>query len=151
MFSRYKDKFTYKTYGYRWFSKLSDATKEEINRFTEEINKLEAQYRCSYTVFNIYHDNVRFYPFWNEPNQLQIIHPNDWKDLQKLESKDVTLPVKIDKINQRKGYGIRASRNIFEKELVAVYSGVVMSSVHSQKANALKDYCLAAFDGPGVQ
>jgi len=37
------------------------------------------------------------------------------------------------------------------KDLVAIYSGVVMSSVQAQKVKSLEGYYLAAFDGPGVQ
>ena len=66
-----------------------------------------------------------------------------------MEKKNVTLPIWIDDI-PGKGKGLRASRDLRKWDLVAVYSGVVMSSVHTQRAH-MEGYYLAAFDGPGVQ
>lgn len=49
-----------------------------------------------------------------------------------------------------KGKGLRASRNISELELIALYSGVVMTPVQAQRFPYLKDYLVAAFEGPGT-
>ena len=50
-----------------------------------------------------------------------------------------------------KGRGLIAARQIELEELVAVYSGIVMSSVAAQKIPHLRDYLVAAFEGPGTQ
>ena len=119
-------------------------------RFGGEIQKLERAYKCSYTVFNQYHNTVRFYPVWNDPTVICVINRNDWNDLLKLSNKEVTLPIRIDAI-KGKGNGLRASRNILQNELVAVYSGIVMSCVQAQKVTCRKGYYVDAFRGPGNQ
>lgn len=105
----------------------------------------------SYCVTNHFPQNFIIYPFYNA--QIQHLHHEDQKIIDEYEKQNLGFPVIVKEINSVKGRGLVACRPIGKGELVATYSGDVISlaqaAKHSEKVS--KDYLFHLVSGPDVQ
>ena len=78
-----------------------------------------------YCVYNVFHQYFELYPFYNQ--KLKRLDVADEAIIDKYARKELAFPVAVKEISKIKGKGLVARRPIKKAELVATYSGNVMT------------------------
>jgi len=116
------------------------------------INQIQSHFpNQSYCVTNCFQEDFKIYPFYN--SKLQILHHDDQKIIDEFEKQNLAFPVIVKEINAAKGRGLIARRPIGKGELVATYSGNVVSLAQAAKYSEIiaKDYLFHLISGPDVK
>lgn len=105
----------------------------------------------SYCVTNCFQEDFRIFPFYNW--QLQRLHHDDQRIIDEYDRQNLAFPVFVKEINNVKGRGLIARRPIAKGELVATYSGNVVSLAQAAKHRdaVIKDYLFHLISGPDVE